>query len=380
MAECSPRNQRKEAPKNNIHKHWQLIPGFGHCSSSVEKPLKMIGKCVLLGEDGETSNLDALVGEDSYREFRSFDVVFRFNLPPNGSKMIEVTDASWLLSCLLTSYTSWLSLFCASPCLRLGRTRVCTSLLFIFHVQRCSNGLKWLYLKMLGTPSQFSGWSSCSLTQRDSDFRNPWTGWSFAWSWLSPCQADVHWKKTRNWVHLGWRLYYTSVTLVYFSSHKWWRHAITRKKNKSCFVTEYPWVSEIGKTRWVLFRLLTSLCQVFLVCLFRSRHGLVARPCRWRLGVWMWVIPREVVFHGFPPTNQWYQCFASAKCILEHLILINDDKCWQCHLGITLAHLMWLPSAVTTGSRYCNPSFVSTKHSNACCMCVRYSKYGQCFQ
>lgn len=54
----------------------------------------MIGKCVLLGEDGETSNLDALVGEDSYREFRSFDVVFRFNLPPNGSKMIEVTDAS----------------------------------------------------------------------------------------------------------------------------------------------------------------------------------------------------------------------------------------------------------------------------------------------
>jgi hypothetical protein len=59
----------------------------------VEKPLKMIGKCVLLGEDGETSNLDALVGEDSYREFRSFDVVFRFNLP-NGSKMIEVTGAS----------------------------------------------------------------------------------------------------------------------------------------------------------------------------------------------------------------------------------------------------------------------------------------------
>lgn len=53
----------------------------------------MIGKCVLLGEDGETSNLDALVGEDSYREFRSFDVVFRFNLP-NGSKMIEVTGAS----------------------------------------------------------------------------------------------------------------------------------------------------------------------------------------------------------------------------------------------------------------------------------------------
>ena len=152
------------------------------------------------------------------------------------------------------------------------------------------------------------------------------------------------------------------------------------KKNKSCFVTGYPWVSEIGKTRWVLFRFLTSLCQVFLVCLFRSRRGLVARPCRWRLGVWMWVIPREVVFHGFPPTNQWYQCFASAKCILEHLILINDDKCWQCHLGSTLAHLMWLPSAVTTGSRYCNPSFVSTKHSNACCMCVRYSKYGQCFQ
>ena len=53
---------------------------------------------------------------------------------------------------MLTSYTWWLSLFCASPCLRLGRTRVCTSFLFMFHVQRCSNGLKWLYLKMLGTP------------------------------------------------------------------------------------------------------------------------------------------------------------------------------------------------------------------------------------
>ena len=110
-----------------------------------------------------------------------------------------------------------------------------------------------------------------------------------------------------------------------------------QEKNKSCFVTGYPWVSKIGITRWVLFRLLTNVPGVFGLPFQIEETNL---PCRQTLPLetrGVVDVGHSTANIGFPPTNQ---CFASAKCIRPFDIMWYIDKCWQCHLGITLAHLI----------------------------------------